>query len=114
MSIADTCRNPDLINGTRNETLYVFSASKDMREGVTEGGRGLDGWKTDLPCMEKKTLQCSYYFRVEEENVKNDLFISNSTLSLSSRDSIAKSICSPIIITGIGCFNRFHGHRFIK
>lgn len=39
---------PNLVDGAGDETLYIFSTSKYLRERVTEGGCCLDGWEADL------------------------------------------------------------------
>lgn len=45
---------PNLVNGTGDETLYIFSTSKNLRERVTEGWCCLDGWEGDLSWNDSK------------------------------------------------------------
>jgi len=37
-----------LVDGTWDHTGNVLAAPKDLREGATEGGSGLNRWETDL------------------------------------------------------------------
>lgn len=39
---------PNLVDGTGDKTLYIFSISKNLWERVTEGRCCLDGWEADL------------------------------------------------------------------
>lgn len=45
---------PNLVDGTGDKTLDIFSTSKNLWERVTEGRCCLDGWEADLSWNDSK------------------------------------------------------------